>query len=421
MSLSQRRAYLAYYSPVLMLRADESALQPGHSWITNFDFDRDGSFSTNKRNWESLSDYVSGAARTSGWQIRPTIYTALIEFMEVDGSKSLILLYHVYHAKQTNGIHDWERIEIRVNNVNGVTGSGTERVRYAAITRHYDHPVRLYGSSDLNFQETPTGRHVMIWQAQGSNPLNAGAELQELRFVTNAFSNVDSRVRSNSGSGVDVSGGSSRHNVHYVFVCGAAADASSYWGAQTLTRSNASAMASRREWRDTVNWSGVRRVRYELQDIADIFPTHWAGGNYQNHWQDPYTLILLESPITNESGGVEVPAGLQRFYQRDVFSNVEINDRHREGYPSKIWLWGVYDLGGDRDIKDAMWSGLSSQPNRATASGWRISLGAFWWQHDYFAHDGLKAAYQSGRWLPGDWYTPAAGGWDGRWSQIFPD
>ena len=160
-----------------MLRADESALQPGHSWITNFDFDRDGSFSTNKRNWESLSDYVSGAARTSGWQIRPTIYTALIEFMEVDGSKSLILLYHVYHAKQTNGIHDWERIEIRVNNVNGVTGSGTERVRYAAITRHYDHPVRLYGSSDLNFQETPTGRHVMIWQAQGSNPLNAGAEL----------------------------------------------------------------------------------------------------------------------------------------------------------------------------------------------------------------------------------------------------
>ncbi len=47
------------------------------------------------------------------------------------------------------------------------------------------------------------------------------------------------------------------------------------------------------------------------------------------------------------------------------------------------------------------------------------------WQHDFFAHDGQRASAASqnepGSWLKGGWYEASAGGFDGRWAQIFPD
>lgn len=422
LTLAQRKAYLAYYSPILMLRANEyDANHHGYSWITNFDFDRDRDFSNNKYNWKKIENFVQRKPDFTHWQIRPTLYSSLIEFMETNDSKSIVLLYHVYHAMQEDGIHDWERIEIRVNNVAGTPGRGSEQVRYTVVTRHKDHPYRLFGDSDLNFQNTPSGKHAMIWQAQWNleGPLNP--HMQELRFVEDSFANVSTRVATNEKSHVNINDANDRKNVHYVFVCGCAPDAANYWQARTLGATTANSFSSKKSDEANVNWSEVKRIRYELQDIADIFPTHWVASDYQESWTGTRRAILLESPIRSESGAIEVPSGRQEFYQSDVIANADGGDSHRDGYPHKIWIWGAYDFNGSDDVKKLMWSGDSSQPNRAAASGRWDSLNSHWWQHDYFAHDGLNKNYESGRWLPGNWYTPLAGGWDGRWVQIFED
>ena len=429
LSLQQRKNYLAYYSPILMLRANEKdADHYGYSWMTNFDFDRDGNFSTNKSNWEKIDDFVRGYSSQSTWTVRPTLYTAMMEFMETNGTKSVIMLYHVYHGKQENSIHDWERIEIRVNSVNGTPGSGSEQVRYVVVTRHSKHPYRLLGSGDLNFQTTSTGKHVMIWQAQWNLDetelccdTDGPPHMQELRFVEDSFSNVSSRVTSNADAEVNVPDTGERKNVHYVFACDCSSGAVNYWQAQTLGFANASSLAAKKFYQDDIKWSNVKRIKYELQDIADIFETHWEFGGYATHWAGSPKSIFLESPITNESGQTVVSTGLQRFYRQSKTFQQEGNDVNRNGYPNKNWIWGAYDFGGVDNVRYFMWSGLSPQPNRATASGRPDSLGSYWWQHDYFAHDGGNSSVESGRWLPGNWYTPAGGGWDGRWVQIFTD
>jgi hypothetical protein len=47
----QRRAYLNYYAPIILKRADENNSKQGRDWTTNFDFDQDGNFSNNRVNW----------------------------------------------------------------------------------------------------------------------------------------------------------------------------------------------------------------------------------------------------------------------------------------------------------------------------------------------------------------------------------
>ena len=92
LTTAQRQAYLNYYAPVIMKRADENNNKQGRDWITNFDFDQDGDFSTNRQNWLNVPQYVNasavGPSTYDRWRIRPTIYTALIEYMN-GSSKSL--------------------------------------------------------------------------------------------------------------------------------------------------------------------------------------------------------------------------------------------------------------------------------------------------------------------------------------------
>ena len=110
LSDAERRAYLEYYSPIVFKRSNEDGHdQRGLDLVTNFDFDQDYRFSNNKRNWEQVYRYIEGHRDVEHWRIRPTLYTALIEFMEPDETKSILLLYHIYHAKQIGSIHDWER------------------------------------------------------------------------------------------------------------------------------------------------------------------------------------------------------------------------------------------------------------------------------------------------------------------------
>lgn len=417
-----RRAHIEYYSPIIFKRSNEdSSDERGLDLVTNFDFDRDGRYANNKRNWEDIYRFVDQDSATNNWRIRPTLYTSIIEFME-GASKSIILLYHVYHAKQETSIHDWERIEIRVDHVNPTPGAGDEQVNYVAITEHSDHKVRRWGHSDLNFMSTTNGLHPMIWQAQwsGNYPEPRRAEL---RFVEDSWSRTSSRVSADKNAEVEVNGTSKKKNVNYVFVCDCDSSATSYWDSETISQSNASTLVA--GVRETVDWDDVPRVNYELQDLADILPSHTSSGSYWKHWKSsPYYSIYLASAITSESGTTEVSSGWQNFYY--IAKDDEDSDESREGYPDKSWFWGAYDFAGNTNLKSKVFegrTGVFQGGTRGQASGRTDSHSSYWWQHDYFAHSGQEGSgsNQLGRWLPSGWYTSSNGGFDGRWVQLFQD
>ncbi|ADO69542.1 uncharacterized protein STAUR_1738 [Stigmatella aurantiaca DW4/3-1] len=440
LSNAQRQAYLYYYAPIVFKRANGNNGRHGYDWITHFNFDQDNIFSNNKLNWKNIPQYVDASANGSGayshWRIRPTLYTSLIEFM--DGGKSLVLIYHVYHALDKNAagdyqLHDWERVEMLVKNVTGSPGGG-EYVAYAVVTQHQRNVVRQYGSSELNFMPTATGKHLMIWQAEWSDKLLA-AHGQELRFVTNPASWVSGQMAAgNAKAEVGVNDDGGKKNVHYAFVPGGSLGAVSTFAAQPITYATASSLASRSDNGSSVTWPSVKRVTYELQDIADIWPTHWQYGGYQTHWLSTSPSdVLLESPILNEAGQAEVSTGLQRFYAKT--RDIE-NEDDRDGYPAKKWLFGTYELnasasdsggGGSGAFHDNAWAstGVDSRGRtRASASGYTGSPHAYWWQHDYFVHAGntdSSDGVESGFWLPGQWYLASNGGFDGRWVQLFDD
>lgn len=423
----ERRLYLGYYAPLIFKKADEGARKHhGYDWVTNFDFDRDGVFSNNKANWEDIDRFVSSSGMSqdadSGgrrhWQIRPTLYTAIIEFMQ-DGRKSVVLLYHIYHAKQQRSIHDWERVEIRVDGVTGLPGTGAERIAYAVITTHGKHDRRGPGDAGWHFWETGLGKHLMVWQAPWSQAWDFYRG--ELRWIEQEQYAIAERSRGGGRASLPISGASRPREVNYVFVCDCDPEATADWDARRLDRHNAHENAAKTS--GGIGWQEVPRLTYELQDLADILPSHWAGNPYHLHWTPPARTIELESPILSEAGTVLVPAGRQKFFAdaRDI----EDDDEHRGGYLKKHWFWGTYLLGRAGSFKNKAFHGGGPGAGRGLASGRPEALGSYWWQHDYFAHDGREGdgtvTGERGEWLPGAWYSAAKGGFDGRWVQLFPD
>jgi hypothetical protein len=201
-----------------------------------------------------------------------------------------------------------------------------------------------------------------------------------------------------------------------------------------LSYANAGNLASRVDNGDTVRWYQVKRITYELQDVADIFPTHWVGNQWYVHWlTDDYRYILLESPILNEAGQPEVSAGMQLFYvrSRDIGKSGGVGAD--EAVLGKNPIWGNYsiefnseafynadDFGGFEGL------GVDSYGRtRGAASGYYDSHNSYWWQHDFFVHSGVitsdQTHYEAGTWLAGQWYTAENGGFDGRWVQLFDD
>ncbi len=432
---AERKAYLQYYAPVIMQRAEESSSKKGRDWISNYDFDRDGNFANNRYTWPNLlPQYIAASAAGSGayqhWRIRPTLYASAIEFMD-GNNKALALLYHVYHPvdKKATEIHDWERIEIVVRGATGVPGEIGEYVGHVTITSHKDHVLRSYGSPDLNFMQVAGGRHVMIWQADEDNT-ELGTHGHELHFVQDAYGTISARVAAGNSAEVEVTNDDDK-SVHYVWVPETSAAAVSAWNAQSISYANAANLAAGRD--DTVSWPLVKRITYELQDLADVFGGQWSGANWSLNWTSgQHADILLDSPIVNELGQVEVPAGLQRFYvlSRDTSSASQTDGR--DGVLGKDWFWGGYSaetnadtISGSDKLDGYGGAGRDSyNRNRADASGDYASLGAYWRQHDFLVHSGgidTRDHYEAGLWLLNGWHLSQNGGYDGRWAQLYDD
>lgn len=439
LTTAQRQAYLNYYAPVIFKRANENDGQDGRDWLTNFDFDQDHNFATNRVDWIESEHYVAASAANAttspyaGWRIRPTLYTSLIEYMN-GGSKSLVLLYHVYNAadKEGDAIHDWERVEIVVNNVTGTPGASGEYVNNSTITHHHEHIIRKRGDSGFNFMNTSTGRHLMVWQADEAGS-SLATHAHELRYVNDSYSSLVSQPVTNDAE-VEISGKDENKNVHYIFVPQASSAAVSAWGAQPLSFANASTLSSGYDNEDTVDWYQAKRVTYELQDIADIIPTHWAQNPaWSTHWLSSASDdVVLDSPVVNETGAAEVSTGRQRFYSASRDNGASDLTDGREGLIHKNWLYGAYSAEADEDIEGSSddfpaYEGTGTDSygwTRQLASGRADSPNSYWWQHDFFVHDGTvdtDSSQENGTWLRGSWYTAANGGFDGRWVQLFDD
>ncbi len=435
LTTAQRQAYLQYYAPVIMQRAEESSNKPGRDWISNYDFDRDGNFANNRYTWANvLTQYIAASTAGSGtytnWRIRPTLYSSLVEYMD-GGSKGLVLFYHVFHPvdKKATEIHDWERIEISLRAVAGTPGAAGEYVGHVTVTSHKDHVMRSFGSPDLNFMQVASGKHVMIWQADEDNT-ELGTHGHELHFVQDPYSTISARVAAGNSAEVEVTNDDDK-SVHYVWVPETSSAAVTAWSAKPINYANAPSLAAGRD--DTVSWPLVKRITYELQDLADVDVTQWSGSTWWTNWTaDDMEDVLLESPILSETGQVEVPAGLQRFYlgSRDTLSS-SLTDG-REGVIAKAWYWGGYSaetnadtISGSDKLDGYSGAGRDSfNRNRADASGDYGSLGNYWRQHDFFVHSGTidtREHYEAGIWLIGAWYLPQNGGFDGRWAQLFDD
>ena len=433
LTTAQRQAYLSYYAPVIFKRGDENNSREGSDWLSNYDFDRDGNFSNNRVNWRNVNQYAMAGAN-GHWRIRPTLYTGLIEYT-TSGVKNLVLLYHVYNAadKDFDEIHDWERVEIVLRGVTGTPGAG-ETFGHATITSHKDHVMRRGTDSAVKFMPTATGRHLLLWQADHSNfdlP-SVNPHAHELRFSTVGWSTLAARMESTSRAEVDINNDNEK-NVHYVFVPESSSSAVVAWRAQPVTPATAHGLASKVDNGTQVTWQAIKRVTYELQDLADVVPSHWQHANWQTHWLASLSSdVLLDSPVMSETGTPEVSAGLQRFYTASRDSGASDLTDGREGILSKNWFYGAYsgeenadEISGSDDFGGYQGLGLDSTGrSRGVASGDLASHNAYWRQHDFFVHTGVVEdadRREVGTWLTGQWYTPANGGFDGRWVQLFDD
>ncbi len=415
LSNDQRRAFLHYYSPIILKRADENKEKGkilGHDWITNFNFDRDGNFANNRRNWKKEKYKFIDQDAHENWQIRPTLYTAVIEFMN-EGQKSLILLYHVYHAMQgcltkaciNEDIHDWERIELRLDNIDPKGPNHGETIRYHVLTAHSKHTGRLGGHQDLHYVdnlETPqtiAGKHLLVWQAKWRGGL--GARKGELRFVEeglDAFYHKRAKV--------DVSGYQWEKPFHYIFVNQDAIGTPDFLKALPLTQENANSLASGKDDDKVVDTEDTKRIKYELQDLADVFPTHWVhanGPDTNTNWTGKTTAVALEEELMSTITGtpITVPVGVQKFLGRSLDRD---DQGKRKGYPEKHWFWGTYFWGKDKSFTDKAYKDRNQ----------------VWRQHDYFAHLGGES-FDPGGWLPHGWHLEKNGGFDGRWIPLFSD
>ena len=419
LSDNQRKKFIEYYSPIILKQANETRVSEyGRYWMTNFYFDGDSNFSNNRVNWtQHLDEYING--EHSQWQIRPTIYTALLEFNtpqagrpswdqvfseDVEGihhRKSLVLIYHVYHAvKEGEGderIHNWRRIEIRLDfpiqykgsrTHNGDPGHG-ERINYVVISDQESHIlVNSPNGALLNFHETAYGKHLILWEDQNNDLVNTTSHL--------GFKLLD-ELNTQNVNKVDVHRRVEDQTFHYVFVPESDPEAVSYWKAKAITQYNAASFTSRLKIDEVDDLPNVPRITYELQDIADILFN--IQGEVQLSDLIPGMVLWVPDALKDEKGqtlGNTAPRG--KFFYSNEFDNGKWNQKSQI-YLTKPWFWGTSVAGMANDFT---WSYIGNN----AACGLEFAMGMDWYnlqcgnwwsfdqqwfdidQHTYYAHHG---------------------------------
>ena len=410
----QRRAFLQAYSPIILgAAAERKSEHLGHDWITNYYYD-DDDFSNNKRNWKEIIKAIKSGRN---FDIRPTLYTSIVEFDD-EGRKSLVLFYHIYRARDSSHIHDWERVELRLDNVTGDPKSG-ETVSYVVVTEHSLHKGRL--GKNVNYYETASGKHPLIYQADWRN--GGSLRKHEIHFVEESAQKIKT-LRNSEDASVDVDK-VDEASFHYIFVTGNDRQAVKELSARELTLSNATEMYSGARSRSTVRMGNVKRITLELQDVADIFPTHWVDpenpGNTNPGWIGDIKIMMDETPLVrleNDKPEIIIPVSPNLYSFR--YKSIEISgDEGKSGYPRSEWFWGTYRLNGeslDNDIIEQREKYLAANRPIPAPSGL-----FYFWQHDFMVHKVNSSGQVTMEWLPYGWHKAENSGFDGRWVQLFAD
>lgn len=442
----QRRIFLHYYSPLILKRADEAPVygesRKGLDWITNWWFDdylskNNGTYSDDDFNnnaiWaEKIFDYANWHYAPS-WKIRPTLYTSIVEFMDENDQKCLKLIYHIYHAidKKKNDqykLHDWERVEILLKNVSQFPGN-SESIEYVVITSHHDDNTLMGNDTKLSFHQSSLGKHVMIWQSQWSTGSGTVDELggQELQFVSNGSSlmnmtNDDWATVNLVESTFDSTGQQltpyPNVNFHYLFLNEMDYELVNYWKANKINNINAHHLASGKGKADIVKLKSVKRICYELQDIADIIPSmdetyDWNKLDLElihRHLTIDWWAYWLENgqiksysgdPILDDLNNIVMPVptdGDKKFYT--IASN---DPDERSGYLAKHWFWGTFFSDFDLYLRGSY-----------VQTGVSLHQHQYWLGYPIFQGPEVKK-------LPTPWFLQRYGGFDGRWVQLFSD
>ncbi|NUM79243.1 T9SS type A sorting domain-containing protein [bacterium] len=442
----ERKRFLHYYSPIILKRSQEGihygVSLKGWDWLTSWGFDGDQVFQENGLDWtENLHRFIEKDTDPYFiyWNIRPTLYTSIIEFMENDVNgiprKCLKLLYHPYQAIDKEGkLHDWEHIEVRVDMVGRTPGQG-EQISYVIITTHKIQNGLKFGDPYLNFHETQDGKHVLIWRSQwdkaeSNDPDNLnGQELQFVKDTIGLFTKNESslaivNVYDPYGDVTNTSGingsGTYQVNFHYVFVDEKAEGATEFWETNRIDNFSASGLFSGVDKNQQITKSEIKRIAYELQDIADILPSMYH--NYTNDWDSEIPgapnfdfELNMSDPVYSEDGlTIEIPA-----HSKNIKWRARGDIDHRSGYVGKDWFWGSSFLFCDgcgnyehNQHSLGLFKKLSNPDNT-----WldRTTVTCVLTNDGPYCETGYPYALVNG------WHEKKRGGFDGRWVQLFED
>lgn len=86
--------------------------------------------------------------------------------------------------------------------------------------------------------------------------------------MQDSSSTISASISANETADVDVTNDDDK-NVNYVWVPETSPAAVTAWNAKAINYSRASSLASRRD--SQTSWSNVKRITYELPEMADVF------------------------------------------------------------------------------------------------------------------------------------------------------
>ena len=190
------------------------------------------------------------------------------------------------------------------------------------------------------------------------------------------------------------------------------------------------------------------RLTYELQDIADIFPGHRDSGDVNPSWTTASRVsILFDDPVLDMntcerdfgSGGLLARGCRAACAFTTSCARPAMSTGSRAAAPATPARTGS----GEPTVPAPATSSIRAPEDSSPTKHWSTpgygrctaneiaaacadggDADSYFYQHDYFARRYERPASAirgRGRWLPRGWHRPEAGGFDGRWVQLFDD